>query len=88
MPQTSLRQRDAQRLGLGRGRGTTVNPPNRFDDIRLDVLDEHRESLREEHESGVQILTEIETETSRSIINRVDSPDMPFRWTINPYRGC
>ena len=24
----------------------------------------------------------------RSILNRCDSPRMPFRWTINPYRGC
>jgi len=24
----------------------------------------------------------------RSILNRCDSPTMPFRWTINPYRGC
>src|SRR5438046_3395063 len=24
----------------------------------------------------------------RAILNRCDSPRMPFRWTINPYRGC
>ena len=24
----------------------------------------------------------------RNILNRCDSPRMPFRWTINPYRGC
>ncbi len=24
----------------------------------------------------------------RKILNRCDSPRMPFRWTINPYRGC
>lgn len=24
----------------------------------------------------------------RSILNRCDSPRMPFEWTINPYRGC
>src|ERR1051325_10693767 len=24
---------------------------------------------------------------SRSILNRT-KPNMPFRWTINPYRGC
>jgi DNA repair photolyase len=24
----------------------------------------------------------------RSILNRCDSPRMPFQWTINPYRGC
>jgi DNA repair photolyase len=25
---------------------------------------------------------------ARQILNRCDSPRMPFRWTINPYRGC
>lgn len=24
----------------------------------------------------------------RTILNRCDSPQMPFTWTINPYRGC
>jgi DNA repair photolyase len=24
----------------------------------------------------------------KQILNRCDSPRMPFRWTINPYRGC
>ena len=26
--------------------------------------------------------------TSQSILNRCPNPCMPFRWTINPYRGC
>ena len=25
---------------------------------------------------------------SRTLLNRCDSPRMPFRWTVNPYRGC
>jgi DNA repair photolyase len=25
---------------------------------------------------------------TRSLINRCDSPRVPFRWTVNPYRGC
>lgn len=24
----------------------------------------------------------------KSLLNRVSSPSMPFRWSINPYRGC
>ncbi len=24
----------------------------------------------------------------RSVLNRCDAPRLPFRWTINPYRGC
>jgi len=26
--------------------------------------------------------------TTRSLLNRCDSPSMPFEWTVNPYRGC
>ncbi len=25
---------------------------------------------------------------SRDVLNRADSPRLPFQWTINPYRGC
>src|SRR5688500_926345 len=25
---------------------------------------------------------------SQSILNRCSSPNMPFTWTVNPYRGC
>ena len=25
---------------------------------------------------------------ARSLVNRCTSPRMPFRWTVNPYRGC
>src|SRR5579885_1621532 len=25
---------------------------------------------------------------AKTILNRCTSPAMPFRWTINPYRGC
>lgn len=26
--------------------------------------------------------------TSKQVMNRVNSPGMPFRWSLNPYRGC
>ena len=25
---------------------------------------------------------------AREVLNRVDSPRLPFQWTLNPYRGC
>ncbi|HXE91224.1 MAG TPA: radical SAM protein [Terriglobales bacterium] len=31
---------------------------------------------------------EYRTLDARSLLNRCESPRMPFRWTINPYRGC
>lgn len=32
--------------------------------------------------------TEVTAEQARSILSRNDSPDIPFTWSINPYRGC
>jgi DNA repair photolyase len=41
-----------------------------------------QESLRERE--GV-VYRELRT---RSLVNRCDSPRVPFEWTVNPYRGC
>src|SRR5262245_31898088 len=71
-----------------RGRGAGVNPPNRFEAVHLEILDEAREEAAREHPEGVQVLTETHHEQTRTIINPVDSPDLFMKWTINPYRGC
>jgi len=71
-----------------RGRGTSSNPPNRFESIRVELTVDRREELAREHPSGVQIVTETLEDDTRSVINRIDSPDLPFHWTVNPYRGC
>jgi len=33
-------------------------------------------------------LPEVYVERARSILSENDSPDLHFRWSINPYRGC
>ncbi|TVQ57842.1 MAG: PA0069 family radical SAM protein [Phycisphaerales bacterium] len=73
-----------------RGRGSsTLNPGNRFEPVRLHVLGEYLDEQQQEHPDGRQIATRVFHDRTRTIINRVaDSPDIPFRWTINPYRGC
>jgi DNA repair photolyase len=75
---------------IARGRGSAaLNPANRFDGLRLHVLGEHIDEQLREHPRGVQVATVALPDESRSIINCVvDSPDLPFKWTINPYRGC
>lgn len=64
-----------------RGRGTSSNPPNRF------------ESLSVERESWVQEgdplpKTTLLRDHSRDIISQNRSPDVPLDLGINPYRGC
>ena len=85
---------DALVHGRVRGRGAGLNPGNRFqrgrsgDGIRLHVLGDHLDERRAAHPAGVQVPTEVSVDDSRRILNRVDSPDLPFRWSMNPYRGC
>ena len=73
---------------VARGRGTSVNPGNRFDGLRLEVLDEVRAEAARDNPAGVQVPTRVYADSTRRIINRVDSPDLSFSWTLNPYRGC
>jgi DNA repair photolyase len=85
--------RDALLQGRVRGRGAGLNPGNRFDDrggggVRLHVLGEHLDEQAAEHPGGTQVATVMLDDDTRSIINRVDSPDFAFHWTLNPYRGC
>jgi DNA repair photolyase len=72
-----------------RGRGTGLNPANRFEPYSLHVLPETLDEGREEQPAGgVRLPTRVYVDASRTVLNRVDSPDLDFHWTLNPYRGC
>ncbi|MCL4222441.1 MAG: PA0069 family radical SAM protein [Phycisphaerales bacterium] len=73
---------------LIRGRGSAVNPPNRFEKVGLTIDGEYLDEVAAEHPQGRQVRTQILADIARTIINPVESPDLPFCWTINPYRGC
>ncbi len=53
------------------------NPPNPY-------LTVHRELLGE----PPPVELEVYEDQSQSILSHNDSPDLGFRWSINPYRGC
>jgi DNA repair photolyase len=55
-----------------------ANPGNRFDSVKV------------EWEDGVELpqTLKIHKELARSIVSENDSPDIPFRYSVNPYRGC
>ena len=72
--------------GLTKGRGATLNPEGRFESLRREAFDDGWEQpLPDEPARPRTIVT---PETARSIIQRNDSPDVPFNFSINPYRGC
>lgn len=54
-----------------------ANPPNPF---------ESRE--RERLEPPAQVALRVFEDTTKEILSRNESPDLPFRWSVNPYRGC
>ena len=53
------------------------NPPNPWASSHVEWLEEPPEAQLEVHE-----------ELARSILAENDSPDVGFRWSLNPYRGC
>ncbi|MDX2036792.1 MAG: PA0069 family radical SAM protein [Isosphaeraceae bacterium] len=71
-----------------RGRGAGVDPPNRFErthtELDLDATADDVEYL----ESLANPATEYLPDRSRSVVSENDSPDVGFRFSINPYRGC
>ncbi len=79
---------DALSTGPARGRGSNLNPGNRFEDVRLHVLGEHLDDQLRDHPSGVQVRTQVFADDTQTVVNKVESPDIPFNWSLNPYRGC
>lgn len=96
VPDDSIRHPPLKQTGSGgpiapalaRGRGSTINPTGRYEAVSLTVDGEHLDAELREHPAGRQVATVVREDHARTIINRVDSPDLHFNWTINPYRGC
>lgn len=85
--------RDALQDGLAHRRGAGLNPGNRFEKVRLHVLGEELDRQMVDHEDEDGSLRKVERQVfldqTKSIINRVaKTSDVPFEWTLNPYRGC
>lgn len=68
--------------------GSNLNPPNRFESIHREVDLEHLEWDQEYLETITNRKIEYIEDASQSIISENASPDIPFRYSINPYRGC
>jgi len=53
------------------------NPPNPWNSVHVELLGPPPAAAVQVHE-----------ERARSIVAHNDSPDVPFRFSVNPYRGC
>ena len=66
-------------------RGAAVAPPNRFERTRYE---NDAETLGAEPWRAPPLKTQYIPDRSRTIIATNDSPDVGFRYSVNPYRGC
>ncbi|MBL8520162.1 MAG: PA0069 family radical SAM protein [Betaproteobacteria bacterium] len=71
-----------------KGRGAALNLEGRFEAWQREAFaDGWRDQFGAEDESQA-LRTVVTEERAKSIITRNDSPDIPFRYSLNPYRGC
>lgn len=68
-----------------KGRGTATRWAHRFAAQAREAVADGWE--REEDETTARP-TQVTPEQARSILSGNQSPDIPFTWSINPYRGC
>lgn len=60
------------------------NPPNPFESHFVPYFDD----VEVWDEAIPPAKLEVFEDTTRTILSRNDSPDLGFRWSVNPYRGC
>jgi DNA repair photolyase len=68
------------------GRGSALNPANRFETERVEAFDDGW-GLPEDDGIGF-VKTVVAPASAKSAINYNTSPDIPFDRSINPYMGC
>ncbi|MFL6580253.1 MAG: PA0069 family radical SAM protein [Burkholderiales bacterium] len=69
-----------------KGRGATLNPDGRFEQLSREVFEDGWDSPLEEGPGRPE--TVVMAERANTIISKNQSPDIPFTLSINPYRGC
>jgi DNA repair photolyase len=67
-----------------KGRGAQFNPKNRF--LKNERVKEHIEGIDEWIEPNIE--TQYLEDQSKSLVNKVDSPDVGMWYSMNPYQGC
>lgn len=66
------------------GRGAQLNTSNKF--LKNSLAKEHVEGIDDWEESNAK--TTFIIGRSKSIVNKVDSPDVGMAYSLNPYQGC
>ncbi|HUL43433.1 MAG TPA: PA0069 family radical SAM protein [Bacteroidota bacterium] len=66
-----------------KGRGARFNTPNKFEALHLEPME-----VESQDDGDRPVRTIFYKDTSKSVLARNDSPDVPFTYSLNPYRGC
>ena len=74
--------------GPRKGRASSIQPANRFEKVSMDMLLDQLVPSDVEELLSQNPQTEFLFDQSETIVSENDSPDIPFRYSINPYRGC
>ncbi len=68
-----------------KGRAAVSNRTGRFETLERETFDDGWNTVDEDLPP---LRTEVAVDSSRTIMTRNTSPDIPFEHSINPYRGC
>ncbi len=71
-----------------KGRGAALNIEGRFERWQREAFDDGWQEPSSDDGGPPPPKTVVTRETAKSIITENDSPDIPFRYSVNPYRGC
>jgi DNA repair photolyase len=66
------------------GRGAQINTKNRF--LKDEISKEHIEAIDDWEEANLD--TQYQEQQVKSIVNKVESPDVGMMYSMNPYAGC
>lgn len=69
-----------------KGRGASSNPDQRFQALQTHAEANEQDEYGEEEKPLLR--TEFIRDFSKSVVTENKSPDIPFRFSLNPYRGC
>lgn len=70
------------------GRGTGLNHAGRFESTEIELDWSQLEYDEDWQQATRRPRTRYFDDASRTVISENDSPDIPFRYSLNPYRGC
>ncbi|WOD45200.1 PA0069 family radical SAM protein [Hwangdonia lutea] len=71
-----------------KGRGAQLNVSNRFFELSHDIRDDFLEYCQKEGETSDKNKTLYLEVFPKTIVNKVESPDIGMAYSMNPYQGC